>query len=227
MNKSSLRVQALALRRSGFGINEITLKLGVRKNTVSLWCRPLPLTENQKFLLKERSKKKGLKRHKIAMRERVRVNLQKLREIENRASLEVGKLSKRELFLSGIMLYWAEGFKHKRESALGFANSDPRLVQFYLLWLTRCLKIKKKDLRLRVTVNVFLKDTTGRFEEFWSKFLGIPKTQFAKPFFQNSIQKKIYAADKEYYGVLRVYVKKSSFLFKKMRGWIIGLSRVA
>jgi hypothetical protein len=97
----------------------------------------------------------------------------------------------------------------------------------YLLWLEKCLKVKRTDLRLRVTANVSLKDSIVKFESFWSKFLGVSRSQFGKPFFQNSVQKKKYPLDRPYYGVLRVYVKRSSLLFKKMRGWIIGLSRVS
>jgi len=43
---------------------------------------------------------------------------------------EIKKLNKRELFLCGVMLYWAEGFKHKDESGLGLATSDPRMAKF-------------------------------------------------------------------------------------------------
>lgn len=227
MDKGALKIEAINLRKAGFGINEIAEKLKVRKNTASLWCRPFPLTGGQEALLKKRSKEKGRKGHRLAMQNRVTLNLQRLKEIEKTASLEIGTLSTRELFLVGVMLYWAEGFKHKRENALGFSNSDPQLVKVYLLWLKKCLKVQGGDLSLRVTANIALKDSVGKFEGFWSKFLGVPKFQFGKPFFQSSIQKKKYPVDKVYYGVLRVYVKKSSLLFKKMRGWMTGLSKVA
>ena len=212
------------LRRSGLGVGEIAAKLGVGRNTASIWCRPFPLTEKQVVLLKKRSRQRGLEHHRLAMLERVESNAKKLKEIETGAAREGGILSDRELFLTGIMLYWAEGFKHKRECALGFSNTDPRLVRFYLHWLTTSLGAKKIDLSLRVTANISLKNSAGKFEEFWSRFLGVPCTQFVKPFFQNTKQKKTYSANREYHGVLRVYVKKSSPLFKKMRGWITGLS---
>lgn len=227
MDRSSLKVEAITLRKEGFGINEIAEKLKVRKNTASLWCRPFPLTEGQEELLNTRSKEKGRKGHRLAMQSRIALNLQKVKEIEKIASLEIGTLNTRELFLVGVMLYWAEGFKHKRENALGFSNSDPRLVKVYLLWLKRCLKVKREDLRLRVTANISLKDSVEKFEDFWSKFLEVSRSQFGKPFFQNCVQKKEYPVDKVYYGVLRVYVKGSSLLFKRMRGWIIGLSKIS
>lgn len=227
MSKSALKVEAVTLRKAGFGINEIAEKLNVRKNTASLWCRPFSLTEGQIVLLKSRAKEKGRISHGQAMKRRVALNLQRLKDIERMAALEIGTLNTRELFLVGVMLYWAEGFKHKKENALGFSNSDPRLVKVYLLWLEKCLKVKRTDLRLRVTANVSLKDSIVKFESFWSKFLGVSRSQFGKPFFQNSVQKKKYPLDRPYYGVLRVYVKRSSLLFKKMRGWIIGLSRVS
>ncbi|MBU1256559.1 hypothetical protein KKA49_02640, partial [Patescibacteria group bacterium] len=62
---------------------------------------------------------------------------------------DVGKLTKRDLFMAGVALYWAEGFKHKDESGLGLGTSDPNMAKFYISWLERCLEVSKKDLLFR------------------------------------------------------------------------------
>lgn len=222
---AKLKIKIFDLRKRGYGINEISRKLKLRKNTVSWWCRGTALTPQQLNKFKQRIRKFGRRKHQKAMALRIEKNQIKTREIEDVAAKEIGKLTKREKFLIGIALYWAEGFKHRMEKALGLANSDPVLVKFYVNWLAQNLKIRKEDLILRITTNISLEDRVSEYRKFWSKLLGIPETQFRKPFFQHTLQKRVYPKDKKYYGVIRVYVRKSSLLFKKMRGWIKGLNQ--
>lgn len=219
-----LKEKALNFRKSGYGINEISRKLKIRKNTVSRWCRGTSLTPKQLDKFKQRIRKSSHQKHQQAMKLRIEQNQIKTREVEVIAAKEIGKLSRREKFLVGVALYWAEGFKHKMEKALGLANSDPVLIKFYVDWLTQNLKIRKEDLILRITTNISLENKISKYQKFWSRLLNISESQFGKPFFQHTKQKRIYPKDKNYYGVLRVYVRKSSTLFKKMRGWIRGLS---
>lgn len=135
-------------------------------------------------------------------------------------------LSERELLISGIALYWAEGFKTLHERRLGFCNSDPNMIRFYLYWLQRALHVNSSEVVARVTLNVSHKHRVEEVEEYWSKLTGIPLEQFTKPFYQNSQWKKRYNTD-TYYGVLRIHVKNSLNDLLRMRGWIQGLARVA
>lgn len=140
---------------------------------------------------------------------------------------EVGSLSKRDLFLSGIALYWAEGFKHPKESRLGFATSDPAMAKFYVLWIQRCLKTPKASLALRVTVNISHQHRIHHIERYWSDALSIPKTQFTRPFFQRTKWKKRFDNERTYAGVIRIHVSKSLDVLRKMRGWIEGIKSTA
>lgn len=139
---------------------------------------------------------------------------------------DVGKLTKRDLFMAGVALYWAEGFKHKDESGLGLGTSDPNMAKFYVSWLERCLGVSKIDLLFRVTANESHKDRIGKIERFWIKNLGVGKEQFAKPFYQKTTWKKIYPNRDEYFGVLRIRVRRSLNLLRKMRGWLAGMAEL-
>jgi hypothetical protein len=139
---------------------------------------------------------------------------------------EVGKLTKRDLFMVGVALYWAEGFKHKDESGLGLGTSDPNMAKFYVSWLERCLGVSKRDLLLRVTANESHKDRIGEIEKFWIKELEVDGDQFAKPFYQKTKWKKVYSNRDEYFGVLRIRVRRSLNLLRKMRGWLAGMAEV-
>jgi hypothetical protein len=138
---------------------------------------------------------------------------------------EVKKISKKDLFIAGVALYWAEGFKHRDESGLGLATSDPEMARFYVNWLKHFLNISVEDLKFRVTANISHKERIMAIEEFWFTYLKISHNQFTKPFSQNSQWKKRYLNRNQYYGVIRIHVRKSLDRLRKMRGWIKGLKQ--
>lgn len=138
---------------------------------------------------------------------------------------EIGKLNKRELFLAGVALYWAEGFKHESEAGLGLATLDPSMAMFYVGWLERCLNVSRRDLLLRVTANIAYEEGVGEMERWWSSTLGVDLAQFHKPFFQRSKQKKKYDNSDNYHGVIRIRVRRGLDMLRKMRGWMSGLAQ--
>ena len=139
---------------------------------------------------------------------------------------DVGELSKRELFLAGIVLYWAEGFKHPEESGLGLATSDPAMATFYIYWLKTCLGISSNILKLRVTANYSHAYRISEIQNYWSNYLNVPQERFTKPFFQRTVQKKYYANYQNYHGVIRIHVPKSLDRLRKMRGWLEGIKNI-
>lgn len=211
------------LRRRGLSLNQIKAKTSIPHTTIRTWITDITLSEKQLDVLKKRIQK-------YLQAGRIRAQkVQKEKRIKNenkfisRGKLEIGQLSHRELLLTGIALYWAEGFKNKHEHRLGFCNSDPTMIRFYITWLQKCLKVKKTEMTMRLTLNHTYKDRVDALEEYWSKFTGIPRDQFTKPFYQNTTWKKEFDTD-NYHGVLRIHVKKSLDNLLQMRGWIDGLS---
>ncbi len=83
----------------------------------------------------------GRKRYQA---ERTNRRLVHEKELFDAGTEEIGKLNRRELFLVGVALYWAEGFKHKDESSLGLATLDQKMAVFYVNWLEKCLCVQKK-----------------------------------------------------------------------------------
>lgn len=149
----------------------------------------------------------------------------KIASLLAQGSAEIGLLSYRELFIAGIMLYWAEGFKHPGESGLGFATSDPKMAKFYLQWIKKCLGVQENELRLRVTANISHKNRINEIEHYWSNYLHLSPDQFTKPFYQKSNWKKQYKNFHEYHGVIRIHVSRSLDMLRKMRGWLEGVKK--
>ena len=176
----------------------------------------------QKDILKSRTQT-ALQAGRIRVQQARKENRLQVETTEfNEGKNEIGTINSRELFIAGVALYWAEGFKNKHEHRLGFCNSDPGMVKFYLRWLKEAIKVREQDLVARVTLNASYKENSEKIEQYWSKITGIPLSQFTKPFYQHTQWKKQYT-DRNYYGVLRIHVKGSLNSLLKMRGWIEGL----
>ncbi len=126
------------------------------------------------------------------------------------------------MLIAGIALYWGEGFKNKHEHRLGFCNSDPEMVRFYIKWLEKSLGVERNSLIIRLTLNESYKNRTEEMKNYWLKVTEISKSQFTKTFYQKTKWKRQYNED-NYHGVLRIHVKDSLNLLLLMRGFIEGM----
>ena len=93
-------------------MKEITERLDVSKSSVSIWVRDIELSKAQLDHLRE----KGLSRDVIEKRRATRLAREKDRrdKIITKARNSVLPISRKELFLVGIALYWGEGSKTRR-----------------------------------------------------------------------------------------------------------------
>ena len=215
--------KAIKLRQKGKSIKQIAKNLNVSISIVSLWCRGVKLTEAQK---------EKLKRRKVRVRHLRRLakqsHLEKLvrvKKLTNESIADIKPLTEKELFLTGLSLYWAEGFKSTREGRLGFCNSDPRMIRFIIKWFEKALEIKKEDFILRTEFNQSHKDRTEEIKKYWSKMIRVPLEQFEKPYYHRSAWLREYPNRNDYFGVLRIRVRRSGELLHKTRGWISGLTQ--
>lgn len=216
--------KAIVLRKTGKSLKKIAKLLGVSVSIVSIWSKEVELTEEQKEKLKRRRVRvRHLRR--LAKQSHLE-KISRVKKLLKDANAEIKPLTNQELFLTGLALYWAEGFKSIKEGRLGFCNSDPRMIKFILKWFEGALKIKREDFILRTEFNEAHKDREKEIKTFWSKLTGISLSQFEKSFYHRSAWLRNYPNREDYFGVLRVRVRKSSELLNKTRGWINGLSQV-
>jgi transcriptional regulator with XRE-family HTH domain len=221
MAKSNERLLARELRRKGEGVKTIAKQVGVSPSSVSAWCKDIILTPEQIHILEIRSHDPHYgRRLEYALKQR-EIRLNKTKRLIDEGKKEIGGLNQRELFLIGVALYWAEGFK--KDSQAGLASTDPYMIKIFIKWLYECFRYSKKDLCYRLTVNISHQNRIENIEEYWAKTLNISKSDFQKPFYQNVLWKKKYDNPENYYGVLRVKVRKSTDFLRKINGWIQGL----
>jgi hypothetical protein len=221
MAKSEIKIKARQLRKSGESIKIIASELGVSPGSVSNWCKDIKLTKSQILALEKRGKDPHYGRRQTYLDKIKALKSDKIEKLYNEGIKQVGTISDRELFVTGVALYWAEGFK--KDSQAGMANIDPFLLKFFLMWLNRCFGYQVSDLSFRVALNISHKVRHDEVLNYWSKTLNIPLSQFQKTYFQRTKWKKVYENQNEYFGVLRIKVRKSTDFLRKIKGFIQGL----
>ncbi|MCC7500552.1 hypothetical protein IT396_01995 [Candidatus Nomurabacteria bacterium] len=219
MARFELREKALALREQGLSLNEIVQKLRANKSTVSYWCRDIKLSKLQQEKLYARSSIKSLGALLRASEQKRSARIAKVKELTAEGKGAVGKLSSRDRYIAGLALYWSEGYKHKGEE-IGFTNSDPRMIVFFIRWIADFYNIDKGRLILRVSINKAHAYRIKQVESYWSKVTGVPFTQFTKTSLIKSLSKKEYANHSTHYGTLRVKVRRGTDLRRKILGSI-------
>lgn len=110
-----------------------------------------------------------------------RLQVAKLAQIEAlraEADDRLKELSDREFLIAGLILYAAEG--SKRDGEVILANTDPRMIRFFCVWLRRFFDVDESRLRVRLYLHEGL--DIGEANLFWEELTGIPVASFQKPY---------------------------------------------
>ncbi|WP_329064615.1 hypothetical protein [Streptomyces sp. NBC_01429] len=216
--KGDLREKARELRLKGLTYDQIQLELGCSKSSISLWVRDLPKPDRREA--KEQAKLAARMRwdHELAVRD------EKRRATKAAATREIGAMSKRELFMAGVTLYWAEGTKDKpydRRESLLFINSDPDVIKLYLCWL-ELLEVPRDRMRFRVSIHESAEVPAA--ERFWAGLAGVDPAVFQKATLKKHNPKTTRKNITDTYkGCLIVYVAKSADLYRRVEGAWYGI----
>jgi len=221
-----IKKQAELFRKKGKSIYEIARTMNLRPTTVSYWCKDIKLSD---FLIRKISNE-GKKKARQAMlvytekQRRERLYRQATeREIGRKL---LGRLSRRDLTMVGLGLYWGEGYKGSN-SELGFTNSNPDIIRFFLNWLV-IFSISKKDLIFRLTINDIFVNQEKRLKRFWFTKLGVRESQFTKTtLIKSTLKKADTSRGNIYKGVLRVKVRRGNALKNRILGALEHISACA
>lgn len=214
--KSELKREAIKLRKEGCSLKEIKNALGVSKGSVSVWVRDVELNEDQKNRLKE----KGQMFNVIEKRRRTRLQRETLRRqaIISTAKKDIKKLSEKELWLIGIMLYWAEGSKTDR-GVVQFTNSDPEMIKLMMTFFRNICKVPEEKFRGHIHIHPHLDYIAA--ERYWSSVIKLPLGQFYKTYRKMNKSSK-HKRDTLPFGTLDIYICNKE-LFLKICGWVKGI----
>ena len=161
------RARARELRAEAWTLAEIASELGVARGTVSVWVRDVA------FMPRPRNRGQGRAPHPQ--------HLARLAEIERLRAEgldRISRLSDRDLLIAGVALYAGEGAK--TDGSVVFANSDPRMIHMFVMWLRQFFEVDESRLRLRLYLHEGL--DLAEASAYWTALTGIHAAQLLKPY---------------------------------------------
>ncbi len=225
ISKPIERERAIALRREGMSLRDIVKIVPVAKSTLSLWLKQVSLSRPQKQRLTQKRLDAALRG--AARRKSDRIAL--TQKIFEDAAKDVVSISKRELWLMGVMLYWAEGAKQKDHSpstCLKFSNSDPVMLRLFVRWLEENFGVQSDILRFDVYIHESIKRTREELFEYWAIKIGVPLFSFKSVYLKKgNIKTKRKNIGEAYFGLVRLTVPRSTIFNRKISGWVKGVEK--
>jgi len=202
--KSVQRELAIELRLTRkLGYKAIAEQVKVSKSTLSRWLEDLPLTDERVLELRREAWSRG-----EASREKFRETMRAKRdkrehEIYLAQKKKLSLISKQSLFISGLMLYAAEGDK-KSKSDIAFTNTDSRLVLFFARWIVRFLGLPKE--KLRVQLHLYENMNIKAEEHYWLGQLDLSEKQLWKSQVRTLRPKSFSYRDASRHGTCKLYI---------------------
>lgn len=223
LNKIEEKQKAILLRKQGKTYSEILSVVHVAKSTLSIWLQSVKLSKKQNHRITEKKLISAQKGGDVKREQRIK----RQNKILSESKADISSISEHELFLIGIILYWAEGSKEKESqpgSLFQFSNMDPRIIQIMLAWLLRVCKINKNMLIFNIFLHQSHKDRAEEVRDYWAKITGFSKDNFSTIYWKkNNLKTNRKNIKEKYHGVLKIKVRESSSLVRRVAGWSEGI----
>lgn len=224
MSKPLEKQKAVELRRAGLSYREIRRQVSVSKSTLSLWLRSVGLSYPQKQRLTAKkllAGRRGGRKVHLARVERVQRTLAE-GEAEAKQRLEDGDVS----WAIGTALYWAEGTKEKAwrtAPGVDFTNMDPTMVALMRAWLQRNAGVSESDVSYAIYIH---KDADiNAALQYWTARLSVSSDRFKVYLKRPNHLTRRKNVGRDYHGTIRIRVRRSTGLNRRIAGWISGLVR--
>jgi hypothetical protein len=219
------KTKAIKLRKQGNSYNQIGKKLGISKSTLSYWLSDLEISKEAQVKISKRvylgSVKGLIKRNK----NQTFLAKERSEKILRLAIKETGNLINNKLFLVGVSLYWAEGYKKgaygSKWKAVDFTNSDPELVRIMMKFFRIICKVENCKIKVQLMAhgNINIEKALN----YWSDITKLPKSQFIKTCTSISKSSKN-RRNKNSLTQGTVHIRINDVkLFFRIIGWIDGL----
>lgn len=206
---------AIELRKGGYSYSEIQKFCPIPKSTLSYWFRDIKLSEPQLLRLEKKRKEGAKKGSKVKIFKTTKT----IEEIQKTSAKDISKISKKELWLMGVVLYWRERLLNKNDSDLKkgvrFTSSDPDLIKLFLRWLKEVGGIKNEEISFDIFIAKNSNNLLNETVTYWADITGFSKDSFSR----------YYILKKSKHSLLRVRVKASSMLARQISGWVTEIMK--
>ncbi|OGI98157.1 hypothetical protein A3H53_03270 [Candidatus Nomurabacteria bacterium RIFCSPLOWO2_02_FULL_40_10] len=198
-----LKAKALKLRtENNLSYSAILIQVPVAKSTLSEWLRHFPLSKEKILELRRDGWRKG-----EASREKFRETMrskrsERMKRIYDVCSLKISKIPRDAFFVAGLMLYLGEGSK-TNYSKISLANTDPKIVAFFIKWLDEFLDVPKE--KLKAQLHLYPNMNLEEEKRFWKSILGFNDSQFYKPYISKILRSSFTYKESFRHGTCSIY----------------------
>ncbi len=223
MLKPLERNRAIALRISGLSYSEIRRKVPVARSTLSEWFHNVGLSKPQKQRLTPK-KLAAARRGARKLHEQKLLRVRRLMWHANREAYEL--LRAREMrWAIGTALYWAEGAKIRDPGyeRFCFTNTDPAMILFIRGWLRRFCSVGRSDIKYALYIHQSADIQAAR--RFWVRLLGIGNSDLRIYLKKHNRSPHRRYVNRLYRGTIRLTVKRSTALNRRIAAWIRAMAR--
>ncbi|HCP08633.1 MAG TPA: hypothetical protein DIT25_02445 [Candidatus Moranbacteria bacterium] len=217
--------KATSLRKKGFSYNQIRQKLGIPKSTLSYWLRDLHISEKSRGKILARAHRLSIEGLMRRNKNQTKLANERATAIRKEAKGECLKLMEDRLFMIGLSLYWAEGYKKgangSKWKSISFANSDPAMIRIMMKFFRKFLGITDSKIKIQLIAHKNINIDEAVI--FWSDLTKISKEQFIKSF--NGVNKSSKGKrnpNSLTHGTVHIRINDVK-LFFRLIGWIDGL----
>ena len=211
------RILAREFRKQGYSFSEIMVQIpNLSKGTLNGWLKDIELSQDQKDRLLSKislGADKGRLKGAFTNRQK-KVDL--IKRITESARIEAKERNKDPFFISGLMLYWAEG--DKTQERVGFTNSDPLMIKYMMKWFREICNVS--EVKFRIYLSIMTLHNKEESEKFWAKITGVPLNQFGKIRIKQTTLKG--KRNPSYMGTCRIVISHKN-LFRRIMGWKLGI----
>lgn len=177
LKSSKIKRKAIALRKLGYSLGEIALKLHISKSTASLWLKDVKMNVAALTRLNQSINNARLK----GSNKKRRLHLDRLKRVQDESLKFIHSFDLHDQKMCKLLcsfLYWGEGGKVDLNAS--FINSDNKMVKTYVFLLRKAFKIDERKFRALVHIHDYHNEE--KVKKYWSKITKIPLTQFTKSY---------------------------------------------
>lgn len=210
---------AKKLRNQGKSLDEIVKIIKTPRSTVYYWISKTELSKKGQKSLET----KRMKARRLGAKAKKQQRIKLTKQLESNGIKEIGQITNRDLFITGIALYWGEGSKQKESNVsqcVSFTNSDPQMMNVFCRWLT-LIKIEPSRKKYTLYLHINYKNQEGQIKDKWKKYLDLDNTKWQNTVFKKNNSHRV--IDSKYIGMLRISIKKSTNLNRQISGWVKGI----
>lgn len=220
VNKSSVRlsnkdrfIRCIELRKQGLSYTEIRQIVSVAKSTLNNWLTLAGLTLTAEHLNIQKIKR--LQNHVIATEASRITRARKAEQEINNFVQEHKKFLDDPFFVSGIMMYEAEGSKGNN---CRFSNSDYKMIQMFINFIEKYFKLDRtRHISYRVYIHETRKDDLTKIKGFWMTKLRIQEDRLRVLWKTNKVVRR--RLNPDYVGQMDVRLVGISYITRKFRAF--------